>query len=61
MSSNSGAKAQTVYPTNREGFPPASFMRLGDALVHCKQMTDLKASGVGMCPARSFEKHWGNN
>ena len=49
---------QTVYPTKPDGFPPASFKRLGDAFTYCKQMTDLKVCGVKMCPARSFATHW---
>lgn len=53
-----GGKAQTVYPIDGRGFPPASFLRLGDALVHCRQMADRNVCGVGMCPARSFATHW---
>lgn len=50
---------QTVYPTKGDGFPPASFWRLADALMHAAKMAgEQHASGVGMCPARSFNLHW---
>lgn len=49
----------TVYPANGEGFPPASFWRLGDAMAYCMQMAGgQNNSGVAMCPARSFNIHW---
>lgn len=51
---------QTVYPTRGEGFPPASFWRLGDAMAYSLQMARQQSvSGVAMCPARSFATHWG--
>lgn len=49
----------TVYPTNGEGFPPASFWRLGEAMAYSLQMAlELGSNRVAMCPARSFNMHW---
>lgn len=50
---------QTVFPKSGEGFPPASFWRLGDAMAFALQTArEQQTSAVGMCPARSFSTHW---
>lgn len=42
----------TVYPTNGEGFPPASFWRLGEAMAYSLQMArELGSNRVAMCRA----------
>lgn len=49
---------QTVFPSVPNGFPPATFFVMEDALKYARQMQDMPGKfGICFCPPASYSIH----